>query len=204
MPDIILRPKRQLFDLNEDKTTFDIEVNVTCKKPTDVFQAVIITQTELDNGNVTYKDFTGGMKARLTNNKNVYQNHFLCMKSDQNTNVNLDIIRKEAPPLPPQENLLQPPQQQLPIRPKTPPPSLFNFKTVIIILLVVGIGVGLYFLWQPGSTGAPALKDTAKAAAPVASTPNVSSLTEQVNTLIKSTPKVASPNLMTRLNKLVE
>ena len=152
MPDIILSRKRQLIDLNGDKTVFDLEVKVNCKEPTEQFEAVIITQTDLDSGNINYRTFKGGMQARLKNEKNVYQNHFLCVKATKDIPASIDIIGYPDPQPVTQPNF----QEHFPPQPPLPPPmiqkkkqeSIFNFKTLMIILAVVGIALGLYFLWN--------------------------------------------------------
>ena len=77
MRTLSLKTQKQLIDLNEDLTLFDLVVSVKSKDSSE-FDAVILTQTELDNQqDLQYKKFQGTMQARLVNDKNVYQNYFL-------------------------------------------------------------------------------------------------------------------------------
>ena len=77
MRTLSLKPQKQLIDLNEDLVLFDLIVSVKSKDAKE-FDAVILTQTELDNQkDFDYKKFPGAMQARLVNDKNVYQNYFL-------------------------------------------------------------------------------------------------------------------------------
>ena len=80
-------------------------------------------------------------------------------------------------------------------------------KTLLIILAVVGIGVGLYFLWG-GSGAKNAIKDSCDAPSP--------SVNEVIGDVIPTSPvkmevapvaapaKTASPGLMSRLKGMVE
>ena len=200
MPSVTLSDQKQLIDLNQDKTLFDIEVVVTHKNPGESFQAVIVNQTELDNGEVNYKTFAGQLKARLTNNKPVYQNYFLCIKGNGQVDYNIKLNPDPDP---------EPEKPMIPTIPKIvkaqKKESIFNMKTLLILAIVIGIGVGLYFMWtsskttikklETGSvvTSSPQLVNTSvssPAAAAVVTTPAVTA------------PKIASPSLMTRLHKI--
>ena len=200
MRKLSLTPQKQLIDLNEDATLFELDVNVKTENPDGEFDAVILTQTELDIGNFDYRHFKGGMQAHLKNDKNIYQNHFICMKSDKKQNVFIDIKQHPAP-YPVEESPIIPP----PIIPQIPSSltkkeSIFTWKTILIILAVIGIGIGLYFMWESNS------KETSESCNTV--------VTEVVENIIPTSPvkkvgttskgKASSPNLMARLNKIVD
>ena len=83
--DITIGKKRQLIDLNQDQVNFDLTVSVQAKDSDMPFQGVVVTQTDLDEGaSFDYRNFVGAMRARLANDKGVYENHFLCLKTDGN------------------------------------------------------------------------------------------------------------------------
>ncbi len=207
MRKLSLKPQKQLVDLNEDLTLFDLVVSVKSKDAQE-FDAVVLTQTELDNQqDMQYKKFQGAMQARLVNDKNVYQNYFLCIKSDKPQEVEIDIVQN-PPPIPQEEPpLIPPPVLPPPIQKHIPKKksSIFTMKTMLIILAVVGIGVGLYFLWNSG--GKKAVADACEA-------PTVSEVTSG-NVIPTSPPKIeaslppvtapaTSPGLMSRLKGMVD
>ena len=76
-------------------------------------------------------------------------------------------------------------------------------RTLFILLLVIGIGVGLYYMWSGSkktikkietSTELPVITNTSNASiTPPIDVPSV---------LPKVSPKIASPNLMNRLHKI--
>lgn len=196
MPLLTLSEQKQLIDLNQDKTLFDIEVSVTHKDQTASFEAVIINQTELDSGTFDYKTFTGQLKARLTNNKPIYQNYFLCIKGKGDVQYE---IKLNPDPVPEPEQPLVPPIKKIAKKPKE---SIFNSKTLLIFLIIIGLGVGLYFIWGGSKTTIKKLEAPAPptssnvSVAPVVAAPTVSTPVEV------SMPKIASPNLMNRLHKI--
>lgn len=199
MPSLTLSDQKQLIDLNQDKTLFDIEVLVTHKDSSASFEAVILNQTELDSGNINYKTFTGQLKARLTNNKPIYQNYFLCIKGSGEVQYD---IKLNQDPTPEPEKPLIPPLQPIVKKPKKE--SIFSMRTLLILLLVVGIGVGLYYMWSGSKTTikkietpieAPAITNTTSAV--ITSPLDVPSVVPKV-----AVPKIASPNLMNRLHKI--
>tara|TARA_Y100001936_G_scaffold117428_1_gene114894 strand:+ start:51 stop:704 length:654 start_codon:yes stop_codon:yes gene_type:complete len=216
MRTLTLKPQKQLVDLNEDLVLFDLVVSVKSKDAKE-FEAVVLTQTELDNQqNLQYQKFQGAMQARLVNDKNVYQNYFLCIKSDTQQDVEVDITHnspppvKEEPPLIPPPEITQPPVMQPQVSPKKKS-SIFSWKTLLIILAVVGIGVGLYFLWG-GSGTKNVLKDACEAPSPsvnevvgdVIPTSPVKIETAPVTAPVTATTKTASPGLMSRLKGMVD
>jgi hypothetical protein len=90
-----------LVDLNEDKTNFITEFTIN-PHPLDLdkeYYAVVITQSQLDNGDdFDFNKMSGIYKAKVENRNNVYQNYFLAIKSDSPMkNVEIEIELQELP-----------------------------------------------------------------------------------------------------------
>jgi len=206
MHTLTLATQKQLVDLNEDRTLFDIEVAVTAEDPTEQFEAVILNQTELDDDEVNYQVHQGAMEARLVNDKNLYQNYFLCLRGTNGKKVNIVIKHNPPPPEAVEEEEFTEQEEYIddseimpiplpPLAPKKTQSSIFSMRSLFIVAIIVGIGIGLYFLWKGGKTSESAESLTAQPSTiPVGTTPAVFS----------STKKASSPNLMSRLNKMVE
>jgi len=209
MRKLSLKSQKQLVDLNEDLTLFDLVVSVKSKDAKE-FDAVILTQTELDNQkDFDYKKFSGAMQARLVNDKNVYQNYFLCIKSDKPQDVEIDIVQN-PPPVPKEEPpLIPPPQipriQSIPQQPKKKS-TIFTLKTLLIVLAVVGIGVGLYFLWSGSGNKSVADACSAPAISEVVTGDVIPTSPVKVEVAAAPAPvvKTASPGLMSRLKGMVD
>ena len=180
-------------------TLFDIEVLVTHKDSSASFEAVILNQTELDSGNINYKTFTGQLKARLTNNKPIYQNYFLCIKGSGEVQYD---IKLNPDPTPEPEKPLIPPLQPIVKKPKKE--SIFSMRTLLILLLVVGIGVGLYYMWSGSKTTIKKLEAPIEAPVLANTTSSIASPPIDVPKVVTkvAVPKIASPNLMNRLHKI--
>ena len=79
--------------------------------------------------------------------------------------------------------------------------SIFNMKTLLILAIVIGIGVGLYFMWTSSKTTIKKLETGSVQASQLKNT-SVSSPAAVVNTPDVIAPKIASPSLMNRLHKI--
>jgi len=213
MHTLTLASQKQLVDLNEDRTLFDIEVSVTAEDPTEQFEAVILNQTELDGGEVNYKVHPGVMKARLVNDKNIYQNYFLCVRGTKGKKVNIEIKHNPAPPEAVEEEAFTEPEEIYeeeseiipiplpPIPPKKAASSIFSLRSLFIVVIIVGIGIGLYFLWKGGKTTAIDLPTTQSSSI----IPDIPlAVPSPVISSVISSKKASSPNLMSRLNKMVQ
>jgi hypothetical protein len=209
MHTLTLASQKQLVDLNEDRTLFDIEVAVTAEDPTEQFEAVILSQTELDSGEVNYQVHPGAMEARLVNDKNIYQNYFLCVRGTKGKKVNIEIKHNPPPEAAEEEAFTEPEEDYVdeseimpiplpPLLPKKVESSIFSLRSLFIVVIIVGIGIGLYFLWKSGKTAAIDLPTTQ----PVSIIPAIP-LAAALPAVISS-KKASSPNLMSRLNKMVQ
>jgi len=205
MHTLTLASQKQLVDLNEDRTLFDIEVSVTAEDPNEQFEAVILNQTELDSGEVNYQVHQGAMEARLVNDKNIYQNYFLCVRGTKGKKVNIEIKHNPAPPEAIEEAFTEDDYEEEseimpiplpPLPPKKAPSSIFSMRSLFIVVIIVGIGIGLYFLWKGGSKlpEVPIVTNTTSII------PDIPIPVPSISTSKKS----SSPNLMSRLNKMVQ
>tara|TARA_B110000037_G_scaffold148004_1_gene167188 strand:+ start:127 stop:762 length:636 start_codon:yes stop_codon:yes gene_type:complete len=211
MHTLTLASQKQLVDLNEDRTLFDIEVAVTAEDPTEQFEAVILSQTELDSGEVNYQVHPGAMEARLVNDKNIYQNYFLCVRGTKGKKVNIVIKHNPPPPEAVEEEAFTEPEEDYvdeseimpiplpPLLPKKVESSIFSLRSLFIVVIIVGIGIGLYFLWKGGKTTAAIDLSTTQPVSIIPAIPLAAALPAVI-----SSKKASSPNLMSRLNKMVQ
>ena len=118
---LTLSNRQTLVDLNGETTNFDLTFNVNCKTK-DLFKVVVVDQATLDNNNTDLqyriaKD--GQISGNIISNKNLYQNYFLCLKSEKPCNVDITINKKKIEPK--LENSIEPNSEQ-----NTTLPSTFN------------------------------------------------------------------------------
>lgn len=154
MTKLIINDRYQLIDLNKDKSLFNIDLTVVTKESErdQEFQACIVSQTQLDNGEEPdFRNFKGKMKVHLKNldeNSN-HETQFLCIKKVSGTleieyNVVFnDLPEKEEPNI--IENYKQP-QQEIKIK-----KTIFSLRNLVILVLVIAIGYFLYTYWTKKS-----------------------------------------------------
>jgi hypothetical protein len=140
---------KHLIDLNGASTNFDLTFTATSPENSD-FHALVIDQKTLDtvpHDSLEFKKANGSISGNIVSDKNVYQNYFLCLKSDKPCQVEVSINKKEIQPkLPP-----PPPQQVNAIAPQrvkhVDPPSSTNWKPILIIIVII-IGGGMcYYMY---------------------------------------------------------
>mgnify|MGYP000676862019 CR=1 FL=1 len=88
---------QQLIDLNGSTTNFDINFKVVSenKQP---FQVIVADQSTIDNNpNLAFQTANGEISGQLTQDKNIYQNYFLILKSEQPCVCLVEINKKEIP-----------------------------------------------------------------------------------------------------------
>ncbi len=96
------------------------------------------------------------------------------------------------PPLSIPENFI-PPVKQPPVQPKKQQ-SIFTMRTLFIILILLGLGVGLFFMWRGSDSSAKSVcSDQVTSSAPI--------VAETGSPITKPS---ASPNLLSRLHKIAE
>ena len=141
---ILLNKTPQLVDLNGDTTNFDITFTVTSKNK-EPFYLVVVDQKTLDvNPNFSFRQADKGqLSGNIVSNKNVYQNYFLCLKADEDCEVNIEIIKKEIQPVVVKEEYIPEKQQQ----PHKEDESFLsrNWKWLLILLIAGGV---LLYIWK--------------------------------------------------------
>jgi len=135
---ISLSSVKKLLDLNGGSTNFDLTFSAKSLDNSD-FYAIIVDQATLDsNVPLDFKLAKGEISANIVFDKNVYQNHFLCLKSDKPCDVEVMIDKKEIEPRP------TPGRQQAPSLNPPKKHSKTNWK-LIFIVIVLGAGVLVYY-----------------------------------------------------------
>jgi hypothetical protein len=145
---------KQLIDLNGDKTNFDLTFNVKSinKEP---FEAIVVSQSQLDSGiDFEYKKVNNGIiSGNIINDKNVYQNYFLLLKSENPTECEIEITIKEIEPkmiIPPIVDQYE--NKVLKMNETTGITGL-NWKNILIgVIVIFGIILLYYFYSQSSKT----------------------------------------------------
>jgi len=136
---------KQLIDLNGASINFDLSFSATSSENSD-FHALVVDQNTLDkvpHDSLEFKLANGYISGNIVSDKNVYQNHFLCLKSDKPCQIEVVINKKEIQPkLQPQLKTTAP--QPLKSIAK---PSSTNWKLIFIVIVII-IGGGLcYYMY---------------------------------------------------------
>ena len=106
---ITLSSVKQLIDLNGNSTNVDITFTAKSLDNSD-FYALVVDQITLDSGvPLEFKLAKGSISANIISDNNVYQNHFLCLKSDKPCQVEVVIDKKEIQFV--NRNIIQPAAQ---------------------------------------------------------------------------------------------
>lgn len=150
---ISLGKTKRLIDLNKSYTNFKLTFNVVSENQEDFFLAVVDQKTldEVADSDIEYKLANGSLSGSVVSDKNIYQNYFLILKSENPVNVNVEINIEELPkkinPPMPQNNGVNNPG-----RVKGVMPSLnkgffdsLTTKQIVLIVGVIGVLVFLYF-----------------------------------------------------------
>lgn len=95
-----LTKTQQLVDLNGDITNFDLNFNVLSKNNLPFYMLVVDQNTLDNNANLDYKNIEKTISGNIISDKNLYQNYFLCLKSEQGAEVQVTVEIKEIPPKP--------------------------------------------------------------------------------------------------------
>ena len=181
---------QQLVDLNGDTTNFDLTFTATCPDGSE-FKALVVNQTTLDNNpNLEYKIVEKGtISGNIIADKNVYQNYFLCLKSEKPCTVNVNIVKKEIEGISQTtQPVAHPVAHQVP---PTPPikPAGTNWKIIIIVLAVIFVG-GIFYMYTKKNKET----DDVDPGTPPNIPPNTASK--------YGGPRTANRSLMERLNNL--
>ncbi len=148
--------KIQLIDLNHDMINFRVEFLLSSSNP---FYALIIDQHTLDNTeiqNIEFRRVETSLSGEVVSDKNIYQNYYIILKSEQPTDVNIQLHTTPLPDfIPPPEHPIQqqpPPVQQQPppiVRPTVPvSKSYLQNKYVRYGILLLLVCLILYYLYS--------------------------------------------------------
>ena len=145
---ILVNDIKKLVDLNGDDINFDIDFRVTSKNG-EPFIISVVDQNTLDNQeDLEYKEVEDGIiSGNVKNNKNVYQNYFLCLKSitDSDIECNVEIVRK-TPPLPNNMSIYEDTEFKSPssYNNKSYYDCILEWKWYIFIILIVIFAYYIY------------------------------------------------------------
>ena len=177
---------RQLVDLNGDSKNFDLTFTCTSKDRAP-FEVLVVDQDTLDSTpTLQYKKAKGTISGNIVADKDKYQNYFLVLRSKSPCQVTVETQKKDIqpnlPPPRPMNTQTQPVQRTPSLQPPTRP-NKSNWKTIALVIIVVGGGAFLYYLYSqkkdvsvpaPAPALAPAPAPPALSTLPVSSSPAVS------------------------------
>jgi hypothetical protein len=141
---------KQLIDLNGDSTNFDISFRVTSKNSAP-FDILVVDQATLDgNPDLKYKNVSNGsISGRIKHDKNIYQNHFMILKSENACECNVEIQKTDLPKNIPQSPAVPVPSTTPQVRTIEVKQDSFRWIKIVLILgLIIGIGFALYWFSQ--------------------------------------------------------
>ena len=161
---------KQLIDLNGKAVNFQVDFKAVSLS-NETFDALVVTQEMLDsNEPLSYQRAEGQINGQIRNDNGVYNNYFLCMKSDKPMEVEVSIRitpLPEQPELQQQEQYQQSLQQQqqiisqnqyneteedeAPIIKKPKKSKEMNYYVMggVILLLTLLIGFTIYYYMKP-------------------------------------------------------
>ena len=152
----------KLIDLNGDKTNFKCSFQCKSENGED-FDVAVTDQNTLDNETLNYqKTLNGSLSKTFTSNNNIYQNHFLVLKSEYPTNVIVTIDLQEVHRKMPSDeeirklDMLQQQVEQFEQHTDSVEPK-YNY-TRIFLCCLVGIGlisIAYYFYTIKKETSSP-------------------------------------------------
>lgn len=141
-----LNNHKQLIDLNGDTINFDITFTVTSKENSE-FELLVVDQATLDNNpSLEYKHVKGIISGNIISDKNVYQNYFLILKSENPCDVEVKIEKKEIEPNTSIVNEKIENLSNLSSKRK------INWKIIIIICIILIGSAFLYYIYKRTDT----------------------------------------------------
>lgn len=201
-----LTSRQQLVDLNGDTTNFDLSFIVTSIDGSP-FNLIVVDQNTLDNNpNLDYKHVDSGtISGNIISDKNIYENYYLCLKSDKNCEVEITIDKKEIPPTIPPNIPPNIPANIPHLVPKAPqythtqssvihPMKRTNWKLILIVIIVICGGLYLYYLYNKKKEASSNMIKLPIAEAPIVEAPIVEvPIVEAPSNIIKI-PIVEAPS----------
>lgn len=129
---------RQLIDLNGETVNFEANFKVVCdsKEP---FEILVVSQTDLDsNPNIEYKKVYGEISGQIRYDKNVYQNHYIILKSENPCVCTVHIDKKELPKTEEKKVIIEKPE-------KEKEAGINWMKILFFAGVVIAVGFALYY-----------------------------------------------------------
>jgi len=208
---------KQLIDLNKDKKNFELDFQVESSDGKH-FDALVVTQEMLDSETpLEYQKAEGFISGKIVADKDIYQNYFLLLKSNEPVECKVMVNVKDILPnlqQQQQENRLSPQQknenfQQQKFRErerddlslKKPKKNLgkkwFTLKNLIFVgLILLGAALLWYFYFYK--------KTDVKNDTPLASSPqtlNTTDITDEINAKFDKMSDAISDGLNSKLSK---
>lgn len=100
-----------LVDLNENLVNFKTDFKVFANSEDVEFNVAVADQTQVDNGDFSFREVRGKIGGNISWDKNFYKNHFLALKSKEPQKVIVELELTELPRTPDNKIL----EDQLPI-----------------------------------------------------------------------------------------
>lgn len=145
----------QLIDLNDTMTNFvsDFEIKSLQKKP---IQLAVVTQTQLDSGNLEFRDLENGFLAgSVSSDDDVYQNYFLVLNAKEETEAEVTVNTREIPKKQEEndtpQHSVQSFDQATEFNKEHPAPEKTNWVKIILIIVVLLIGLSLLYYFYTRS-----------------------------------------------------
>lgn len=156
-----LNTHKQLVDLNGESTNFKATFNVTSPNPESKFNIVVVDQTTLDSGDdLEYKNAKGSISGTLVSDNNIYQNYFICLKTDgDECDVHVTIDREDV--LPKQEDDEEDQenynneQNNTMIRDQEESDKKMSYMKIIALVLVLIVGGGMIWFFSKNKDKKP-------------------------------------------------
>ena len=149
---------KRLIDLNKSYTNFKLTFNVVSENQDEFFLAVIDQKSldEVADSDIEYKVVNGSLSGSVVSDKNIYQNYFLILKSENPMNVTVQVdieeLPKTIPQRPPMSNNQQKFNKGLPGLKSGGWFDSLSMKQIFVIVGVIGVLVFLYFKYGKKET----------------------------------------------------
>jgi hypothetical protein len=149
---------KQLVDINGDLTNFKATIQVS-PASSDEYEVAFVNQTILDNAeDFSYQTKSGPFSYSFESLDDMYQNHFLCLKSKSPLPVEVSIDATELPTTT-VKNRVEPPAP-VPVIQETPFYRKLWFKCFVLAVILV-IVYWIYTRYFEKSDSVPAPVETA-------------------------------------------
>ena len=184
--------QRQLIDLNGAITNFDLTFTATSKDSKDskdskenkTFNIIVVDQDKIDSkefANMVYKTVNSSISGNIVSDKNIHKNYYLCLKADEQCEVEIKIeITEIKPRVAPRIKSMTPPM------PPIPKKSYLTTKNIsLFCVIVIGVGLLWYFYFQKKEGVDTTVSETVSEISPSTESTTESTSTESSGLLSK-------------------